>query len=226
MHLLAGSVAEKSRIARYRWHILLTLVNNPQLVGCRKQKPEKKQKKGKKKNVTKENLDTSMPTLFRYEQYRQLKEEIREIEVQIFGPVIQKKLISVGCQPSEDFGFVIQSSEFSESLKRNIEGSSCQRDSKQNSSSKAENMDPSDKTQRTISLNNPKENSYQIRPYSWSGLKTESLYTDFGLVNGNGSLNYKNVRSVSGPSLTTDTGMQRHACCVSADDTVISQTNF
>lgn len=163
-----------------------------------------------------------MPTLFRYEQYRKLKEEIREIEVQIFGSVFQKKFISIGCQPSEDFGFVSQTSEFSKSLKRNIDGSSCQQDSKRTSSFKAENIDSSDKTQQTNNLNTPNENGYQIRPYSWSGLKTESLYTDFGLVD------YKNVRSVSGPSLTTDSSgcKQRHNTCTVSDDAVISQTSF
>jgi len=226
MHLIAGSVAEKGRIARYRWHILLTLVNNPQLVGSRKQKPDKKAKKGKKKNATKENLDTSMQALFRFEQYRELKEEIRELEVQIFGSVIRNKVVSIGCQPSEDFGLLVsQTSEFSESLKRNTDdGSSGQTDSKQNCNSKAENIGSCDITHRTISLSNiPKEKSSQIRPYSWSGLKTEGLYTDFGLVNGR--LKYRNVRAVSGPCLTRDSGMQRSAFSVS-DDAVISQTSF
>lgn len=94
---------DKRCLARYRWKILLTLVNNPHLIAFRKVKPEKKEKKKKKKKFYKKTeTDTMVCAHVKYEQYRKLKEEIRELEVQIFGPFIERERISVACQATED----------------------------------------------------------------------------------------------------------------------------
>ena len=82
-------------MARQHWHLAYTLVNNPQLVLCRKISEDNELLDDRKKK--KKSKAVSVPRAD-YELYMKLKQRIKILEEQIYGEVIEKRKLSFGCQ--------------------------------------------------------------------------------------------------------------------------------
>lgn len=203
--------------------ILLTLVNNPRLVEFRKIKPEKKEKKKKKKFKKKIETDAAVHAHVKYEQYRKLKEEIRELEVQIFGPFIERDRISIACQATEDVQiepFLPDTNiRFIDKTSSEESDFNYQRPSTINSETENADGDIS----RNVTF--PRNKSYpsnRLKALSWSaGVRADKIC--FDSVPESSQSRHSSLRAYSGPSLGPSSAIN---CDMDYEDNSLISHNF